>query len=317
MKELERRALLADQATVRSLLAEIPESDPLGRLSFSARLAEIDRRLSELDATRSTIGSVALMFSGGPVRGSRAIDADFAGNALRSFKDLIAKQVASDEFGKLGSRGPLRSEVRLGVTDIVRGSLGFVLEESAENEEIADTAVKMAIDEVSSMVISTGSESEADFERAVELLDNRTLISLREFFKTLDDTGATVRIVEENHDAVLDAKSVSRGRRRVDRIEINDEESEQIVGELLGILPGSKRFEMKLTVTGEVIKGSVAASVAPAYLTSIEMPGETPVVGRLWRAKMKIREITEHNKPTRKLYTLLGLLERVDPPQPR
>jgi hypothetical protein len=97
-------------------------------------------------------------------------------------------------------------------------------------------------------------------------------------------------------------------------IDIRDEESEQVVGELVGILPGSRRFEMKLLATGEIIKGTVAANVAPTYLTSIETPGQTPVVGRIWRAKMRIREITERNKEPRRLYTLIGLLEQLNSP---
>jgi hypothetical protein len=314
MKELERQALLADQAAVRSLLAEISENDPLGRLSFSSRLAVIERRLAELAENLVTVGSVALMFGGGPVHGSRSIDVGFASSILQTFKDLITKKVSNEELGKLGARGkiPLRSEVNLAVTDIVRGSVGFVLEEDTVNLEIADTLVKSAIDDITRVVISTASGSDDDFEREVDVLDHRLLLSLREFFKTLDDTQASLRIVEGQQDAQLDSKAVRRGRQRVDMIEIKDDESEQIVGELLGILPGSRRFEMKLYGTGEIIRGAVAATLAPTYLTSIEMPGETQLLGRVWRVKMKIREITERNKPPRRLYTLIGLIEPLE-----
>lgn len=316
MKEWERQSLLADQASVRAILADIPESDPLGRVSFSSRLAEIERQLTELGAGQDTTGSIALIFGGSPVSGSRSIDAGFASDALHSFQDLVVKRVASQEFGRLSTRGPipLRSEVNLAITDIVRGSVGFVLEETTSNLEIADTVVKSAIEDVASVVVSTASESEADFERGIELLDHRLLISLREFFKTLDEGRASLRLVENAREAQLDSNAVHRGRQRVDRIEIKDDESEQIVGELLGILPGSKRFEMKLVGTGEIIRGYVAATLAPDYLTSIESPGEAPLVGKIWRTKMQIREITERNKAPRRLYTLIGLLEEISRP---
>lgn len=315
MKQLEREALLADREAVRTILAEIPESDPLGRLSFQSRLNAIENRLAELSQSTETRGSVALMFGGPPVIGSRAIDAGFASAVVESFQELIQKRVAAEEIGRLGSRGPvpLRTEVNLAITDIVRGSVGFVLEEATPYEDIADTAVKNAIDDVARVVVSTGAENEEEFERVIEALDHRLLVALRKFFKTLDETQATLRIVESERDAQLDTKAVHRGRLRVDAIEIKDEESEQVIGELLGILPASKRFEMRLRETGETIKGIVAANVAPTYLHSIELPGETPIVGRTWRAKMRIREIRERNKPSRRLYTLLGLIELADP----
>lgn len=174
--------------------------------------------------------------------------------------------------------------------------------------------VKSAIDNVTRIVVSTASGSDDDFEREVDALDHRLLLSLREFFKTLDETQASLRIVEGERDAQLDSKAVHRGRQRVDMIEIKDDESAQIVGELLGILPGARRFEMKLYGTGEIIKGTVAANLAPTYLSSIEIPGEVPVVGRTWRVKMKVREITERNKEPRRLYTLVGLLEQIELP---
>jgi hypothetical protein len=312
MKELERQALLADQRSVQTIIQNLPDSDPVGRLSFSSRLAEIERRLKELGDISSTRGSVALLFGGGPVIGSRAIDADFATRVLHEFQDLVTKTVASDELGKLGSRGriPMRTVVNLAITDVIRGSVGFALEESGPNEEIADTAVKMAIGDVARIVISTGSANQEEFEGAVEGLDSRLLVSLRNFFRVLDEKHALIRIVEGTHDLQLDAKAISRGRERVDRIEIDEQESEQIIGELLGILPDSKKFEMRLLGSGTVISGRVAAAYAPRYLSLIETPDQSPV-GKVWRTKMKIREVRERNKPPRNLYTLIGLLDQI------
>lgn len=177
MKALERQALLADRRTVRDLLDRLPGTDPLGRMSLEARLAEIDASLA-------------------------------------------------------------------------------ALEESQEDEK-----------------------------------------------------RATVRIVESDREVSLDVPAVHRGRQRIDAIQITDSVSEEIVGELLGLLPGSHRFELRLP-TGEIIKGSVSAEVGLLYLSLIETPDESPV-GRLWRTKMRIREVQERNKLPRKLFTLVGLVERI------
>ncbi len=99
-------------------------------------------------------------------------------------------------------------------------------------------------------------------------------------------------------------------------MEIKDTESDTVTGELLGLLPGGRRFEMRLRGSNEIIRGSVAAAFTESYLELIEGPQpQGGIVGRQWRAKMRIREIRERNKPPRKLYYLIGLLEALnDPP---
>ena len=56
--------------------------------------------------------------------------------------------------------------------DMLRGSVGFVLEETGLNHEIAPTSLKKAIDDVAHMVASTALENAADFEGALETLDD-------------------------------------------------------------------------------------------------------------------------------------------------
>jgi hypothetical protein len=312
MKKLKRDVLLADQASVEALLGTLPVDDVLGRSSFESRLGDIREELQKLGNEIDVMGSVALMFGGPPVQGSRAIDAEFATKTLDNFHALVSKQVARNEVGALGGRGPIptHAEARLAITEILRGSVGFLLEERSENTQLADTAVKMAIHEVSDLISKSAAESDVEFEQAIETLDHRLILSLRDFFKTLDEHGASIRIVEDERDSILDAKSIQRARLRVDDTWFEDRESDLVVGELLGILPAGRRFEMKLADTGEVIRGAVAAASASKYVELIEGP-TGGIVGRTWRVKMRIREVRERNKPPRNLYTLIGLLEQV------
>lgn len=308
----EKQALLADRQSVSDLIASMDDSDPLGKMSLIARLHEIDAHLALLQQQGDSVQSIALIFGGAPVHGARSIDADFASRVIEEFQDLVAKRVAADEIGQLGSRGPLplRQPVKLAITDIVRGSVGFLLEERAPNHEIAQTNVGRAMQAVADIIASTSSEVEADFERTMESLDSRLLISLRKFFRTLDDGSATVSLEDDERSSKLDSAAVRRGRRRIDMTEIQEREAEEVTGELIGLLPEGRRFEMRLSDSGEVISGHIAASIGPKYLELIETPDQAPV-GRIWRTQMRIREIRELNKPLRKLYTLLGLLERI------
>lgn len=104
--------------------------------------------------------------------------------------------------------------------------------------------------------------------------------------------------------------SMHRKAARSAQTDIEDSESEAVVGELLGLLPDSRRFEMRLVGADDIIKGSVAAAYASPYLERIEAP-HGDIVGQTWRTRMRIREIRERNKPPRKIYTLIGLLERI------
>jgi hypothetical protein len=309
MKRLELEALIADRETARALLASLGDGDPVGRMSFGARLRSIEEEIQRLRGIQEATGSVALLFAGTPVHGSRSIAADFATSVLKSFQDLITKRIASDEFGRLGARGrvPERTPSTLAIRELVRGSVGFVLEETSENEELAETPIKRAIDEVTDVISQAAAESDDKFESSIETLDPRILVSLREFFQTLDDSGAQVRIVEDDREASLDSISVRRARLRVEATEVRDTD-EVVVGELLGLLPDARRFEMRLE-TGEVIRGAVAGSVAARWLELIEQPEER-LVGQVWRTRMRVREVRERNRPPRFLYTLLGLLER-------
>lgn len=311
MKRLDLEALHADHEAVKSILASLEEDDPIGRLSFTARLAKIEAQIQQLSATQENTGSVALLFAGDPVHGSRSIAADFATSVLRSFQDLVTKRIAGEEFGRLGARGriPERTPSALAIRELVRGSVGFVLEENATNQEITETPIKKAIDDVTKLIGYAAAEAEDEFEASVETLDPRMLVSLKDFFQTLDDGGAEVRIVEDQRDAILDSTAVHRARVRVEATEVLETEKESIVGELLGLLPDSRRFEMKLLDTGEVIRGSVAAAFATRWLELIEQPDEK-LVGQIWRTKMRVREIRERNRPPRNLYTLLELVER-------
>ena len=311
MKRLELEALLADRESVRSMLASFTDRDPIGRISFSARLAAIEQQIATLQGHHETAGSVALMLSGSPVFGSRSIETDFAATVLKSFQDLVSKRISSEDFGRLGARGriPERTASALSIRDLVRGSIGFVLEETSSNATLVDTPIKKAIDDVTVVITQAAAESDEEFETSVETLDPRMLVSLRDFFRALDDGGAAIRIVEDERDAKLDSQAVRRARTRVDSTEFSDTESDTVTGELLGLLPDSRRFEMRLLGTSDVIRGTVAAALATKWLELIEMPDEK-LVGQVWRTKMKIREVRERNRPPRKLYSLLGLVER-------
>ena len=312
MRKLEKDALLADRDAVENILSSIPAEDVIGQMSFRSRLGDIDKQLEELSHVDTTIGTVALLFGGRPTHGSRAIDADFASQILKTYQDLITKRIATDEVGRLGARGPVpfQTQTTLAITEVVRGSVGFVLEEFSDNESLVATAVKQAMDDVTEIIRSTSANQSDEFERTIESVGPRFFSSLKDFFITLDDKAATIRIVDDTHDEALDLSAIKRGRQRVETTEIEELEDETVVGRLLGLFPRGRKFEFELADTGEVIHGGVAAALTPRY-DALLADRETVPIGRKWRVRMRIRRVRELNRPDRSIYTLIGLLDEV------
>jgi len=313
LRKLELNALRSDLTAVDGLLAEAEGAgDPVGRLQYSRRHEELEEQISRISDIPEHTAGVALFFGGNPVVGSRGIMADFAGRSLETFQEMISKRFVTLEMGELGRRGPvpLKPSTQMMITDVARGSFGFVLEEATDNHSLADTPLKQAVDDVSGLVTRIASPDEELFEAAVETIDPRLLGALRDFFKNLDEAGATLRIVEDARDQSLDRADIERARQRTEAMEIEEQESDTVVGELLGLLPAHRRFELKLTETGETIYGTVSADLTSSYVASLHDVFGNPI-GKVWRTKMRVREVRARQRAPKRTYTLLGLLERV------
>lgn len=313
LRKLELDGLRSDLAAVEGLLADAESAgDPVGKLQYARRHEELEEQISRIKGIPEHTAGVALFFGGNPVIGSKGIMADFAGRSLETFQEMIAKRFAMLETGELGRRGPipLKSSTQMMITDVARGSFGFVLEEATDNHNLADTPLKLAVDEVSGLVTRIASADEELFEAAVESVDQRLLGALRDFFKNLDDAGATLRIVEDSRDQSLGRSDIARARQRTEAMEIEENETDTLVGELLGLVPVHRRFELRLVATGETIYGAVSADLSKTYVASLHDDLGNPT-GKVWRTKMRIREVRARQRPAKLTYTLLGLMEQV------
>ncbi|QOJ35080.1 MAG: hypothetical protein HRU82_08995 [Nitrospira sp.] len=307
VRKIKLDGLYAELSAVGALLKAATESgDFVGKFQWAKRKLALQTEISAIDSAPENGASVALLFGGSPVVGSRGISADFAGDALDKFQDLVSKTFAKTEWGSLGERGPvpLKNSSHLMVTEVARGSFGFVLKELSDQIEIADTALKVQVEEVATLLQRTASPNELDFEEAADMLDSRTLTALKNFFVTLDSNGATLRVVEDIADYTLDAAAISRGRRRTEATEIQEEDI-LLVGTLDGVLPARRKFEIKLE-DGQTVYGSVSKEGAEQF-TSILSQGET-AVGKKWTFKVRRRVIAPLNRPRRQIDTLLEIV---------
>jgi hypothetical protein len=187
INKLRIESLSAELESINGLLDEANiNKDPVGKLQLTYRKKEIENELIKIGEQESKAG-IALFFGGKPVLGSRGINADFTGNIIKEFQDIVSKVNANLTIGQIGSRGkiPLASTSNLMITNISKGSFGFILEELTDQYEAIDTTLKMVLNDVVNYIINIGAEEEDRFESILAKLDARTLISIKEFFVNL------------------------------------------------------------------------------------------------------------------------------------
>lgn len=308
--QLEREFLQADLARARALLDDAPaDEDPIEHLQFTHRVHELEQRLAALPAAIAAApAAVALLFGGKPVVGSQGIRAGFGSKVVSHFQKLVSQRYAADEQGPLAARGrvPLADDTQLLVTDVVRGSFGFVLEAASSPAE-AQTSLKAVVDEVADTLSRMAAPDDALFDDASARVDDRQLGTLKDFFKLLDDEGASLRLVEGERDFELDHPAVSRARQRVEGLSFHDR-AEEVRGQIVGWAEFSHRFELAPHGGGAVLVGSVAR----AAMERAVQEGLNPLHGH-FRANLEVREVRTRNRAPKLAYTLLGL-EAVDPP---
>lgn len=302
--QLEREFLQADLAKVRALLVESPaDEDPIEHFQFTHRVRELERRLAALPgAIEAAPAAVALFFGGRPVAGSQGINAAFSTKAIGHFQKLVSQRFAADEQGPLASRGrvPLADDTQLLVTDVVRGSFGFVLQAAADRAD-TQTSLKTVVDEVADTISRMAAADDALFDEASSGVDDRQLGTLKEFFKLMDDEGASLRLVEGERDFELDQLAVSRARSRVEGLTL-DERTEEVLGQMVGWTRVSARFELQPHDGGPVIVGSIAREVADRAMQE----GINPL-DQHFRVRLKVREVRARNRQPRMTHTLQGM----------
>lgn len=263
-------ALEADRRYVQRQLTEAGDN-PWGtaRHMWETRLAEIDAQIAALSGSRSNYATVALIFDGNPVIGSGDIRLDFTTDALDSYQKVVslalAARLAKDD---LPQRGPLpgAEQSRLFIRDLIRGSMGFILEEIApEQHEMLPTPLKEAIESTTHLLTTMSQSSEKDFEAILESTQPRMVGAVQKFAQVLYEAGASTRIVGDERGLALSIDDVGRLSRRLNEVQVT-EEMVPVDGVLLGVLPESREFELKPPGDDAVtIKGTISEDLAQKY----------------------------------------------------
>lgn len=305
--QLEQKFLQANLAQAQVLLADAcQDDDPIGQHQFQQLVQGLKAKLAGMpQAIERAPAGVALFFGGRPVMGSHGIQASFSGKAIERFQTMVSQRFAAQELGPLASKGrvPLKDNTHLMVTDVVRGSFGFVLQAAVEDDEAqgAGTSLKSVVDKVADAISRMAAQDEALFDGALAEIDERQKIAFSDFFKLLDTEGATIRIVEGERDFELDQASVQRARRRVENLQISDR-SDEISGLIVGWSDVTAKFDLQLHSSRDIVQGTVSR----AELDRVALEG-LELYHKHVRASIKVREVLANNRQPKRAYTLLSL----------
>ena len=192
-------ALEADRQYVERQLSEVG-NDPWGtaRIMGEMRLAELRQQIAERAAERSAFASVAVIFDGNPVIGSNNIRLDFTADALDSYEKLMTIAMASSTDPHLPERGrvPGAEQSRLFIRDVIHGSMGFILEEVApEQQELLPTALKAAVENTTQSLNRLSSVLDEEFNSIFGEAQSRLVSSVQRFAKVVYQAGASTRIL--------------------------------------------------------------------------------------------------------------------------
>jgi hypothetical protein len=304
----ERDFLAADLAAVNNLLADLTAADVLSRYSLESRRDEIAQELSSLaEMPAIKRAEVSLFFTGRPVDANKGIAADFSAQVLAAYQDSVKKVSAFQRFGTLGDRGvvPGSDQSSLYITDVVRGSFGFQLEEADKQLEMEDSILKKAVDESTKLLMAFSSADEDEYSAGVQQVDQRVVDSISVFFNLLKENDATVRVVSDEIDKWISKHSIEIALERAKSIHIEVNDEVPIGGLLIGVLPTSFKFEFR-NDRGETISGLIGRELVEANVQELQ---------KVWLYKdciaiFQVRSVGRPGREPRLYYTLLRIESR-------
>jgi hypothetical protein len=291
-------------------LDQLSDEDVMMRVGLESRRNELIAAIENIDDQEDSTASAALFFGGRPVAGSRGIESEFGGSAVTKFQDLVAKLLAR-EVGGLGQRGvvPNKNAATLHITNVVRGSFGFLLEEVEPQHQFVKTALKSAVDNASHLLHAFAEPNDERFQEAVEAVDDRVVATARDFFDLMRQSGATLRLVAGKSDSSFSAEAVARAVERADTTTVEETE-ETVEGQLGGFLPDAHQFEFRTEGPRGTIRGKVDKALPASELAE----DNRRLVNVAAKAQLQVKRVLQKGQIVRESFTLLKIGLAGEPP---
>lgn len=264
MERKQIRSLMAEQLSLRKMIAATPPEDVIDRGALQSKL---DAVVAALERQAKTVepAQTRVTFSGRPVLGTHGIYADFAMKAVSGFTDAVAA-VAASLTAPLNAMGPIpnREQNQLLITNVALGSFGFELEEMPAIQGTFDgeSVVAQAIERTQSILFAAIAADDDALAESASEVDRRAVDKIRSFVETLQANEALCTVSFKGRSLRFSTSSdVVRTLQRMSSSNILEVE-EEIRGKFLGVLPYRRRtFEFRVEGSGDVIVGRFGPDV--------------------------------------------------------
>ncbi|MDQ1186097.1 hypothetical protein [Agrobacterium larrymoorei] len=234
---------------------------------------------------------------------------DLSTGALSSYQRIISAALASQTEPHVGAKGKVKGEGRskLYIRDIVRGSMGFILEElEPPQTDMFNTPLKTAVEEATQLIERLSHGSRDEFDAALSDTAPRLIGAVQKFTKVLRDGRATAKIMGDEAKVALGLEDIGGLSERFEDISV-DEEVSNFIGMLQGVLPVSREFELNVFDGEGTITGIAADDLVDKYVHDQQFRESlllTPVIAqvkftRSFRRKTLIKQqvILENLEP--------------------
>jgi hypothetical protein len=271
-RPLQRQALEDDLAFVERQIAEHADPYDTARLMWEKRREALKEEITALEGERFSRGRVALIFEGDPVVGSQEIKLDFASKVLENYESVVATLAAQEQVEDLGARGRLPGAFtsKLFITDMIRGSVGFLIEEKElGQQELLASPIKEAIEATTRILDDLSAPEVRKFEERLQQLSPRTVGAIKKLTKVLYDAGAETLIVDDESRLTITREGAISLQARLTDVELT-ERPEQREGILLGLFPERRQYEFKPAGESPVFYGPVSELLDGRYLADPE-----------------------------------------------
>jgi hypothetical protein len=269
---LSRQALRDDLAYVDEQLRQHTDPYDTLRLMWQQRHDQLLREIRDVEGSIASHAEVALLFEGVPVHGSEEIKLAFATKMLDQYQTFVGTIAAEKGGAIVAAKGQLPGAFtsRLFIKDMLRGSVGFLLQEPEPDQKaMVPSVLKEAIEEATHALDDLASGSAEQFETRLDSLSPRAVNAVKKIVKSLSEAGAEVKIVGSDAEIKLDSGKVASLNARLNELELL-ESYEEVPGMLLGILPDRRQYEFRIGKDGPVIYGPVSEDLDESYMSNPE-----------------------------------------------
>lgn len=267
----EQNVISSEIAELEGILAAMPQSEVIARISFESRLRSARAALSAM-ASAAMPKRAKLTFRGKPVLGSHGIAADFGTKAAGAFSDAFAAVAAGLGEG-LQYMGPIpdKAKNQLLITGTAIGSFGFEFELPPQKDDLFPDAGRTdeALRKLQELLRISAEGSDDAMAELVEEIHPRAVRKVSEFLGYLVQQQALCGLefedryfrFDSNEQLAISAERLQEGNIR--------EQDEEFLGSFTGVLPNSRTFEFSL-MDGASIKGKIALEVEDPDLINRE-----------------------------------------------